>query len=67
MEPHEDDDFLEADDFEVFTIEELLAEDEIIEELLAEEFKAAETTQIHASQRYFVEIPLSKLGQHIGS
>ncbi|XP_052142275.1 uncharacterized protein LOC127761981 [Oryza glaberrima] len=42
MEPHEDDDFLEADDFEVFTVEELLAEDEIIEELLVEEFKAAE-------------------------
>nr|ABA96813.1 transposon protein, putative, Pong sub-class [Oryza sativa Japonica Group] len=41
MEPHEDDDFLEADDFEVFTVEELLAEDEIIEELPAEEFKAA--------------------------
>uniref|UniRef100_A0A0D9W3T1 Uncharacterized protein n=1 Tax=Leersia perrieri TaxID=77586 RepID=A0A0D9W3T1_9ORYZ len=42
MEPHGDDDFLEADGFEVFTVEELLAEDEIIEDMLAEEFKAAD-------------------------
>jgi hypothetical protein len=29
------------DDFEVFTVEDMLAEDEIFEELLEEEFKAA--------------------------
>ena len=44
MEPHdEQDEVQDAEDFdptEVFTVDDMLAEDEILEDMLAEDFKA---------------------------
>uniref|UniRef100_A0A0E0IYV8 Uncharacterized protein n=1 Tax=Oryza nivara TaxID=4536 RepID=A0A0E0IYV8_ORYNI len=55
MEPHEEDEVEDAKEFEeVFTVEDLIAEDDIFEEIVAEGFKAdmdREASTVHRRRR----------------
>lgn len=55
MEPHEEDEVEDAEEFEeVFTVEDLIAEDDIFEEIVAEGFKAdmdREASTVHRRRR----------------
>uniref|UniRef100_A0A0E0IYW8 Uncharacterized protein n=1 Tax=Oryza nivara TaxID=4536 RepID=A0A0E0IYW8_ORYNI len=55
MEPHEEDEVEDAEEFEeVFTMEDLIAEDDIFEEIVAEGFKAdmdREASTVHRRRR----------------